>query len=112
MLFRSELDSAWRAGLRIMTIDDQDYPQNLKNIIDPPIVLYVKGALKQEDAFGIAIVGSRQASFYGLSCAEDFATRLSERGFTIISGMARGIDTRAHRGALKSAGRTVAVIGS
>ena len=107
-----ELDSARRAGLRIMTIDDQDYPQNLKNIIDPPIVLYVKGALKQEDAFGIAIVGSRQALFYGLSCAEDFATRLSERGFTIISGMARGIDTRAHRGALKSAGRTVAVIGS
>jgi len=97
--------------LKILTQDDKDYPENLKNIPDPPIVLYVKGELRKEDKSAIGIVGSRRASFYGLVNAQKFASDLSEKGFTIVSGMARGIDTYAHRGALKAGGRTIAVMG-
>jgi DNA processing protein len=107
-----ELTLAKKYGLKILTPEDKDYPENLKNIYDPPIVLYVKGELKPEDNFSLAIVGSRRASFYGLTNAQKFAADLSAKGFTIISGMARGIDTYAHRGALKQGGRTVAVMGS
>jgi len=107
-----ERAQAKKCNIRIMTIDDGDYPENLKHIPDPPIVLYVKGELKEEDRLSVAIVGSRRASFYGLSCAEKFASDLSERNFTIVSGLARGIDTSAHRGALKYGKRTIAVIGS
>jgi DNA processing protein len=100
-----------KLGLKILTPQDAGYPENLKNIPDPPIVLYVKGQIEEKDKFSIAIVGSRRASFYGLSCAERFAYELSEKGFTIVSGMARGIDTYAHKGALKAGGRTLAVMG-
>jgi len=107
-----ELALAKKYNLKILTAEDEDYPKILKHIPDPPIVLYVKGELKEEDKFGIAIVGSRRASFYGLSLAEKFAFELSQYGFTIISGMARGIDSCAHKGALKRGGRTIAVMGS
>ena len=107
-----EFSLARKHGIKIITQEDSGYPENLKYIPDPPIVLYVKGELKEEDRFGIAIVGSRRASFYGLSLAEKFAFELAENGLTVISGMARGIDTRAHRGALKGGGRTIAVMGS
>lgn len=107
-----ELALAKKYGLKIIIIDDKEYPENLKNIPSPPLVLYVKGELKEEDKYSVAIVGSRKASFYGLENAQKFAADLSEKGFTIISGMARGIDTYAHRGALKQKGRTIAVMGS
>jgi DNA processing protein len=107
-----EFTAAEKLGIKIITQDDVDYPLNLKNIPDPPIVLYVKGELKKEDNLSIAVVGSRRASFYGLSSAQNFAAELSAAGFTIISGMARGIDTAAHQGALKRHGRTIAVMGS
>jgi len=107
-----ELKLAAKLGIKILLQDNMDYPQNLKNIIDPPIVLYLKGDLKEEDKFSIAIVGSRRASFYGLSCAERFAADLARQNLTIVSGMARGIDTSAHQGALKAGGRTIAIIGS
>ncbi len=107
-----ELDAAKKLGLKIITIEDNDYPLNLKNIFDPPIVLYLKGKLKPEDNLAIGLVGSRRASFYGLSQAEEFSSGLAAHGFTVISGMARGIDTYSHRGALKSGGRTIAIIGS
>ncbi len=107
-----ELALVKKLGLRILTQDDKDYPENLKNIPDPPIALYVKGRLKKEDKLAIGIVGSRRASFYGLVNAQKFASDLSEKGFTIVSGMARGIDTYAHRGALNAGGRTIAVMGS
>ncbi len=107
-----ELKLAQKLGLKIVTPDDADYPENLKNIYDPPIVLYVKGELIAEDKFSLGIVGSRRASLYGLTCAEKFAYELSQKGFTIISGMARGVDTAAHKGALKAGGRTLAVMGS
>ncbi|RJP29682.1 MAG: DNA-protecting protein DprA [Candidatus Omnitrophota bacterium] len=107
-----ELATAARLGLKIITLADADYPKALLNIDSCPIVLYCKGALKEEDASGIAVVGSRKASLYGLSCSEKFAFDLACCGLTIISGMASGIDTTAHKAALKAGGRTVAVMGS
>lgn len=107
-----ELKAAAKLGLKIITLTAADYPENLKNIPGAPIVLYVKGEMKPEDNFAIGIVGSRQASFYGLKAAEKFAAELCGRGFTIVSGMASGIDTAAHRSALKAGGRTLAVMGS
>ncbi|MFA5410572.1 MAG: DNA-processing protein DprA [Candidatus Omnitrophota bacterium] len=107
-----ELASVKKLGLKIITQGDIDYPENLKSIYDPPIVLYVKGELKREDKFSLGIVGSRRASYYGLNSAEKFAYGLCENSFTIVSGMARGIDTSSHRGALKAGGRTIAVMGS
>lgn len=107
-----EFALAKKYNLKIMTPEDKDYPENLKHIPDPPIVLYIKGALKEQDKFSIAIVGSRRASFYGLSSTTDFAGSLSRQGFAIVSGLARGIDACAHQGALKQGGRTLAVMGS
>ena len=78
-----ELDLAKKYNLKIITVDDKEYPENLKQIYDPPIVLYVKGELKDEDRLSVAIVGSRRASFYGLSCAEKFAADLSERNLPL-----------------------------
>lgn len=107
-----ELSLAKELGLKIITIEDDDYPFNLKNIFDPPIVLYLKGELEPEDSFALGVVGSRRASFYGLTQAEKFSFDLAAYGFTVVSGMARGVDTYSHRGALKARGRTIAVIGS
>jgi DNA processing protein len=107
-----EFVSAERLDLTILSFESPDYPKNLSRICDPPIILYVKGKLSEDDNISLAIVGSRRASFYGLNSAENFARELAARGFTIVSGMARGIDTYSHRGALKSGGRTIAVIGS
>ncbi len=108
----NEFKAAKKLGLKIITFEDADYPENLKNIPGLPIVLYIKGSLTPQDNLAIGIVGSRQATFYGLSAAEKFSAELAVAGFTIVSGMARGIDTAAHRGALKAGGRTIAVIGS
>ena len=107
-----ELKSVNKHNLTILTLNDRDYPENLKEIPDPPIVLYVKGKLEQEDKFAIGIVGSRKASFYGLTNAQDFGLHLAGSGLTVVSGMAQGIDTYAHKGALKQGGRTIAVMGS
>lgn len=107
-----EISSVEKLHLKIITLYDKDYPENLKNIPGAPIVLYVSGELKEEDKSAIGIVGSRRASFYGLSSAEKFGFELAQNNFTVVSGMARGIDTCAHRGALKARGRTIAVVGS
>lgn len=109
---QQEFSAARKLGLEILTFEDDEYPLNLKHIPDFPIVLYTKGKFLPEDKQSIAIVGSRKASFYGLSNAEKFAFELSELGITIVSGMARGVDTFAHKGALKNKGRTIAVMGS
>ncbi len=98
-------------GIKVYTIHENEYPENLKNIYDPPPVLYVKGELVNEDSLAIGIVGSRKASEYGLKAAQRIASRLAELGITVISGMALGIDSAAHRGALMAKGRTIAVFG-
>lgn len=106
-----ELNKIQKDGVKIITLEDDNYPELLKNIFDPPPVLYVKGEIKKEDGKALAIVGSRLATSYGKNVAFDIAKDLSGRGFTIVSGMARGIDTYAHRGALEAKGRTIAVLG-
>ncbi len=107
-----ELDLVKRENIEILTLNDDSYPENLKEIYDPPIVLYVKGKILPQDKQAIAVVGSRRASYYGLSSAERFARELAGFGITIVSGMARGIDSVSHRAALKIKGRTIAVLGS
>jgi len=97
--------------VKVLTLEDEDYPENLKNIYDPPPVLYVKGEIKKEDNQALAIVGSRRSTYYGKDLSQRLALGLSQKGFTIVSGMARGIDTFAHQGALKAKGRTIAVLG-
>ncbi|HYE84035.1 MAG TPA: DNA-processing protein DprA [Clostridia bacterium] len=96
-------------GIKVYTILDNEYPDNLKNIYDPPPVLYVKGELKESDSLAVGIVGSRKASDYGLRMAKRIAARLAELEITIVSGMALGIDSAAHRGAVSVNGRTIAV---
>jgi DNA processing protein len=104
------LENIKSKSIDVVTYNDETYPYLLKNIHDPPLVLYKKGN-QLPDENSIAIVGSRQASFYGLEMAEKLSYELSKYGITIISGMARGVDTFAHNGALKAAGKTVAVLG-
>jgi DNA processing protein len=88
------------------------YPANLREITTPPERLYVRGGFEERDALAIAIVGSRAATSYGLAVAERLAADLAARGVTVVSGLARGIDSAAHRGALRAGGRTIAVLGS
>jgi DNA processing protein len=107
----AELEPAQKLGIWIINLDDSRYPTLLKQIYDPPPVLYIKGTLTNSDNLGIAIVGSRRCSLYGQEQAGRFAHLLSAAGFTIYSGMARGIDTAAHKGALAADGRTIAVEG-
>ena len=109
---KKELELIRTRGVKVVTFLDNDYPKNLKNIYDPPVALYVKGKILPRDNLAIAIVGSRLASFYGLQTAERFAFELASRGVTIVSGLARGIDSASHKGALKAKGRTLAVLGS
>ena len=109
---KKELELIKKEEVSILTIKDKDYPENLKSIYDPPAVLYVKGRIIETDVLSIAIVGSRNASFYGLSMAEKLSRTLAGFNFTIVSGFARGIDTVSHKAALKAGGRTIAVLGS
>jgi DNA processing protein len=98
-------------GLGLTRLGDEGYPELLAAIHSPPPILYLRGTIRPEDRVAIAIVGSRQASSYGCTIAEQISGALAERGVTIVSGMARGIDAAAHRGALRTAGRTIAVLG-
>lgn len=97
---------------RIVTYWDKDFPQHLKNIYDPPAFLFVKGSLQPEDSCAIALVGTRTMSPYGQQMAESFASGLARAGITVVSGLARGIDTAAHAATVKAGGRTIAIVGS
>lgn len=107
-----ELGLLDKLNTSIITIWDKEYPALLKKIYDPPLVLYIKGELIENDKYSIAIVGTRLPTNYGKLQAEKFASDLAHQNITIVSGMARGIDSVAQSSALKNDGRTIAVIGS
>ncbi len=108
----AEIERCRAGGVGIVTETDPSYPRSLRDIAAPPAVLFVRGHWEPRDALGVAIVGTRHASQYGLRQAERLAGSLARAGLTIVSGLARGIDGAAHRGALAAGGRTVAVLGS
>jgi len=101
-----------RSETRVVTLNDDAYPSLLKNIYDPPFVLFYRGRFPRNEDICIAMVGSRKATAYGRLMAETIARDLSEKGVWVVSGMARGIDTYSHQGCLKAGGRTIAVLGS
>lgn len=109
-------DTEWQrlqdSGIRLIDLPDPDYPELLKEIDNPPYLLYVRGTFPAKNIPAIAIVGSRKFSRYGEQAASAFARDLSRAGFTIVSGLALGIDAIAHRGALEAKGPTIAVLGS
>ena len=115
---RSEIDAEREIAIcrdkhvQIVTDQDPAYPRALLEIPDPPGLLFVRGEIKPQDAIGVAIVGSRHATSYGRTIAERLASSLARAGVTIVSGLARGVDAAAHRGALEAGGRTIGVLGS
>ncbi|HXV81667.1 MAG TPA: DNA-processing protein DprA [Candidatus Binatia bacterium] len=107
-----EIIRAENAGVKIVPYVDSNYPARLRTIADPPPLLYVKGEIRREDEKAVAVVGSRSTSDYGRRVARDLCRGLASWGFTVVSGMARGIDGTAHETALNAGGRTLAVLGS
>jgi DNA processing protein len=111
-LAQQECDKASEAGARIISLSDPEYPSRLKEIYDPPVILFVKGSVEVLAQPGIAMVGTRHPTPYGSGMAERLSIDLAARGLVIISGLARGIDTASHRGAVAAKGKTVAVLGT
>ncbi|HTT22009.1 MAG TPA: DNA-processing protein DprA [Candidatus Sulfotelmatobacter sp.] len=111
-LAREELARASDAGIIVLSIGDDSYPSRLKEIYDPPVVLYVRGNAETLCRPGMAVVGTRHPTPYGSGMAERLACDLAAQGLVIISGMARGVDTASHRGAISAKGKTVAVFGT
>jgi len=111
-LAQQECVKVAEAGARIFSLSDPEYPSRLKEIYDPPVILFVKGSVEVLAQPGIAMVGTRHPTPYGSGMAERLSTDLAARGLVIISGLARGIDTASHRGAVASKGKTVAVLGT
>ncbi|NWG34368.1 MAG: DNA-protecting protein DprA [Chloroflexi bacterium] len=111
-----DLDQIWakieRQGITILTWQDEAYPQRLKEIEQPPPVLYIRGEYLPDDLFAVAVVGTRRVTPYGRQITEELASFLAAHGLTVISGLARGVDAIAHQTALKAGGRTIAVLGS
>ena len=101
-----------RSGIRVLTVLDSDYPENLRAVYDRPPLIFVAGSLRQPDARSVAVVGTRAATPEGLARARQITEHVVSHGYTVISGLAAGIDTQAHTTALRSGGRTVAVIGT
>ncbi len=110
-----KLDKVWatleQEAIQLLTYQDPTYPAQLKEIFDYPLLLYVQGTLKPEDAMGIGVVGTRSPTGYGRAIARKWSAQLASGGFTVVSGLARGIDTQAHAGALDAKGRTIAILG-
>ncbi|MBA2115277.1 DNA-processing protein DprA [Bremerella alba] len=108
---QSELEHCRDFGIQILTRSSDSFPELLCEIADPPTLLFVKGEILPCDELAVAIVGTRHATHYGKKQAERFGYELAKAGFTIVSGLARGIDAAAHRGAIKAKGRTIAFLG-
>jgi len=113
---KMDLEKIWeqiaRQGIQILTWEDEAYPSRLKEIDQPPPVLYVRGEYLPEDAFAVALVGTRRVTPYGRQITEEIAAFLAANGMTVISGLARGVDAIAHTAALKAGGRTLGILGS
>ena len=107
----AEIAKAERCGARIVAFCDPDYPEPLRTIHDPPLALYIQGEYRPADRRAVALVGTRRCTHYGRAVADRLAFQLGQAGFTVVSGLARGIDVAAHEGALKGGGRTLAVLG-
>ena len=111
-----DLEKLWAKieaqGIKILTWEDKTYPQRLKEIDQPPPVLYIRGSYLADDLFAVAIVGTRRVTAYGRQITEELAAYLAAHGITVISGLARGVDAIAHQTALKAGGRTIGVLGS
>ncbi len=109
------LESVWekieKQGIKVLTWEDEAYPRHLEEIDQPPPVLYLRGALVEEDAWAVAVVGTRRITPYGRQVAEDLAAYLAHNGVTVVSGLARGVDAVAHSAAVSAGGRTLAVLG-
>ena len=108
----AELASLADEGIDVLTLEDPRYPANLRAVTDAPPILYIQGSFEEADSLAVAIVGSREATPEGLSVARSLANGLAERGVTVVSGLAIGIDSAAHEGALEVGGRTIGVLGS
>jgi DNA processing protein len=108
----AEIADAAGRGIAIVTQDDEGYPVSLRDAYDPPLLLYVWGKIEARDRHAIGVVGSRRATNYGSQATKKLSYQLAQAGFTIVSGLARGIDTAAHEAAIAAKGRTIAVIGS
>jgi len=106
-----ELKRADGLGIKVIPCTSEEFPAGFKKIHDPPILLYVRGEIRRGDALAVAIVGARRATFYGKQRSESLAYGLASAGFTVVSGLAAGIDTFAHKGVLEAKGRTIAVCG-
>lgn len=106
-----EMEKVQRAGVHLVTWQDQDYPRHLLNIYAPPHLLYVRGTLTPGDAWAVGVVGTRKATVYGREAARFLAGGLARNSITVVSGLARGIDGEAHRAALEAGGRTIAALG-
>jgi len=111
-LAHDELTRAAAAGVHVVALDDPIYPPRLRQIYDPPLVLYIRGDATAITSLGVAVIGTRHPTPYGTGMAERLACDLAARGLVIISGLARGVDTAAHRGAVAGKGRTVGVLGT
>lgn len=107
---QAEIDRARQRNIAILTLADANYPRALREIPDPPPLLFVRGSLAAIDQLSVAIVGTRHASRYGLEQSAALSAQLARKGVTVVSGMARGVDTAAHRAALDAGGRTIAVL--
>jgi len=107
-----ELKLVRSSGCRTVAFGEEGYPPNLVHIYDPPPILFIKGELKPDDKFAVSVVGTRRATTYGKDACARLTKEIVRQGFTVVSGMARGIDTVAHRSALDGGGRTIAVLGS
>ncbi len=110
--FQDELQGIRTHRVTLLTLADATYPLALRWIVDPPPVLYVRGQFVASHQLAVAVIGSRKPSPYGKLAAQRFSQHLAEHGYTVVSGLARGIDSLAHRGALQAGGQTIAVLGS
>lgn len=108
----TELKEAAERGISVVLMEDEGYPAPLRDVYDPPLLLYVWGKVEPRDRHAIGVVGSRRATMYGKQATKKLSFQLAQSGFTILSGLARGIDTAAHEAAVAANGRTIAVIGS